>query len=118
MQTLPSLVRNAVTFSLDPRLRSLAGTVVTNLHTFAHLKGTRTGEGALGGHDRRLDRIDEIKKKIDWQVDESTLNNKLKESSVSSNFSFGIVLNFIELITPYGVSRLSSRKTFRLGTGI
>jgi len=35
-----------------------------------------------GRKDRRLDRIDEVKRKMDWQIDENTLNIKLKETNV------------------------------------
>lgn len=39
-QTLPTLVQHAIAFSLDPRVRSVFGTMVTNLHNYSHIKGT------------------------------------------------------------------------------
>eukprot|EP01094_Clydonella_sp_ATCC50884_P020972 TRINITY_DN4492_c0_g1_i1.p1 TRINITY_DN4492_c0_g1~~TRINITY_DN4492_c0_g1_i1.p1 ORF type:complete len:1201 (+),score=424.78 TRINITY_DN4492_c0_g1_i1:147-3605(+) len=80
LQTLPSLVRHAVSFNLDPRVRSLYGTMVSNLHTYSHIKGTASSSAK--GMDHRLDRIEEIKMKLDWKMDASVLNEKLKESNV------------------------------------
>ena len=81
LQTLPTLVKCAVSFELDPRERSLYGTMVSNLHTYSHIKGTSVSSAK--GMDHRLDRIEEIKMKLDWKMDASLLDEKLKESKVS-----------------------------------
>lgn len=81
-KTLPLLVKNAVSFNLDPRLRSRSGTVVTHLHTYSHIKSKTSAEMMTGRKDKRLDRIDEVKRKMDWQIDDNTLNLKLKETNV------------------------------------
>lgn len=75
LQTLSSLVKSAVTFSDDPRMRSLSGTLVSNLHMYSHIKGTEAGT-----RDNRLDYCDEVKKKLDWKMEENVLKQKMNES--------------------------------------
>lgn len=40
LQTLPELVNRAISFAIDPRVRSRASTMVTNLHAYSHIKAT------------------------------------------------------------------------------
>ncbi|EFA85310.1 cytosolic regulator of adenylyl cyclase [Heterostelium album PN500] len=75
LQTLPALVNSAITFRLDPRLRSRSSTMVTNLHSYSHIKASNNSvdhsvliglTGAdkwrrIRGQDRRLDKVDAIK---------------------------------------------------------
>jgi len=96
LQTLPTLVRSAVSFSLDPRLRSRASTMVTNLNHYAHMKGSAAPttpataqlvSGAsrlrrIKGRDRRLDRLEDVKLQIDWNLDDAAFQGKLRETNL------------------------------------
>jgi len=99
VQTLPKLVEYAASFSLDPRLRSRASSMLTNLHQYHHSKHTSSFydfhlslivSGAnkwkrMRGRDRRLDRLDEVKLKMDSAMDLDQLKNKIQESQVLSS---------------------------------
>ena len=74
LQALPNLMGDAITFSLDPRLRSLAGTAVSDLEKLALIKRTDTTDTT------KVDYFDEVKKKFDWLMEESVLRQKLNES--------------------------------------
>ncbi|EGC39137.1 cytosolic regulator of adenylyl cyclase [Dictyostelium purpureum] len=96
LQTLPSLVNSAISFRLDPRLRSSSNTMVTNLHSYSHNKSTTTlmdstlAIGLTGankwrrikGQDRRLDKVDDVKMKMDWHMDEAQFQQKIKDTQV------------------------------------
>jgi hypothetical protein len=70
--------------------------MVTNLHQYHHLKHASSYDelhlslivtGAnkwkrVKGRDRRLDRMDEVKIKIDFQMDFDQLKNKIQETQV------------------------------------
>jgi len=91
------LVEYAASFTLDPRIRSHASSMITNLHQYHHSKHTSsfydfhlslivTGAKKwkrLKGRDRRLDRMDEIKLKIDFAMDFDELKNKIMESQIT-----------------------------------
>jgi rapamycin-insensitive companion of mTOR len=76
LQALPSLVQDAITFTVDPRLRSLAGTSVTILNKYSHMKRTDLNPT----NSSKLDYFEEVKKKLEWKLDESVLKAKLNES--------------------------------------
>jgi len=96
VQTLPVLMEFAASFNLDPRLRSRASSMVTNLHQYHHLKHTSsfydfhlalivTGANKwkrLKGRDKRQDKLDEVKMKIDFAMDVDQLKVKLNETQV------------------------------------
>jgi len=96
LQTLPSLVNSAISFRLDPRLRSRSSTMVTNLHSYSHIKssvGIFDSSMAIGltgankwrrikGQDRRLDKIDDVKMKMDWHMDDVQFQQKIKDTQV------------------------------------
>eukprot|EP01132_Coremiostelium_polycephalum_P001142 gene1142-1449_t len=96
LQTLPSLVNSAISFRLDPRLRSKSSTMVTNLHSYSHIKATNnsfdsslaivlTGANKwrrIKGQDRRLDKIDDVKMKMDWAMDDAQFQQKIKDTQV------------------------------------
>ncbi|KAL6058320.1 Cytosolic regulator of adenylyl cyclase [Balamuthia mandrillaris] len=93
LQTLPSLVSHAVSFTVHPRLRCRASAMVANLHQISHNKRSAslydsylvTGANKwrrLKGSDRRLDRIDDVKRKFDLKMDEAQLQYKLRQTQV------------------------------------
>ncbi|KYR02655.1 cytosolic regulator of adenylyl cyclase [Tieghemostelium lacteum] len=96
LQTLPSLVNSAISFRMDPRVRSKSSTMVTNLHSFSHSKATYSlldNSLAIGltgankwrrvkGQDRRLDKIDDVKMKMDWHMDDAQFQQKVKDTQV------------------------------------
>eukprot|EP01102_Stenamoeba_stenopodia_P001967 TRINITY_DN11778_c0_g1_i1.p2 TRINITY_DN11778_c0_g1~~TRINITY_DN11778_c0_g1_i1.p2 ORF type:complete len:1167 (-),score=309.88 TRINITY_DN11778_c0_g1_i1:109-3609(-) len=92
LQTLPGLVNQAVSFTLDPRLRSRASTMTTYLYQYSHIKGSSQAETAISatgpqkwrkrGKGRRLARIEEVKMKMDYKMDEATFQQKLRETNV------------------------------------
>jgi rapamycin-insensitive companion of mTOR len=98
LQSLARLVQQAASFGVDPRLRSRASSMISNLHQYMHMKETEVSStfdfhaallvsGAnkwrrLKGKDRRLDRIEEVKLKLDWRMDESTLRAKMAATNV------------------------------------
>lgn len=91
IQQAPSLVKKAVSFSLEARLRSRASTMITNLHKYTNLKATEDLQDISLSivqqrkvKDRRLARVDEVKKKMDWEIDEGTLMSKLRQTQVVS----------------------------------
>eukprot|EP01087_Luapelamoeba_hula_P013098 TRINITY_DN3724_c1_g1_i3.p1 TRINITY_DN3724_c1_g1~~TRINITY_DN3724_c1_g1_i3.p1 ORF type:complete len:982 (+),score=144.33 TRINITY_DN3724_c1_g1_i3:348-3293(+) len=102
IQTLPSLVSTAVTFALHDQERVGASHMVANLHHLAHLKsrtqqgqpqGSLTVTGAnkwrrIKGRDKRLDKVDDIKKKMDFSIDEKQLLVKLQQTQVTENKDF------------------------------
>lgn len=77
-------------------MRSRASSMITNLHQYHHLKHTSsfydfhlslivTGANKwkrVKGRDRRLDRMDEVKMKMDFQMDFDQLKNKIQETQV------------------------------------
>eukprot|EP00008_Paramoeba_atlantica_P014423 CAMPEP_0201497148 /NCGR_PEP_ID=MMETSP0151_2-20130828/63951_1 /ASSEMBLY_ACC=CAM_ASM_000257 /TAXON_ID=200890 /ORGANISM="Paramoeba atlantica, Strain 621/1 / CCAP 1560/9" /LENGTH=173 /DNA_ID=CAMNT_0047887571 /DNA_START=41 /DNA_END=559 /DNA_ORIENTATION=- len=75
LQTLEELVKRALKFKGDPQRRSRASTMITNLHYFFKTNST-VSETPLGasrykrvrGQDKRLDRLDDVKKKIDLRM--------------------------------------------------
>eukprot|EP00004_Rigifila_ramosa_P013527 TRINITY_DN3004_c0_g1_i1.p1 TRINITY_DN3004_c0_g1~~TRINITY_DN3004_c0_g1_i1.p1 ORF type:complete len:1085 (-),score=258.97 TRINITY_DN3004_c0_g1_i1:103-3207(-) len=101
MQTLPTLVNDAAFFSLDPAdrsLRSRASTMLNNLHQFLRTKKTQSNSlydfhlslivtGAhkwrrVKGVDRSMDRVDDLKSKIDSMMDDPQFFAQVKESMV------------------------------------
>mmetsp|Transcript_15192 Transcript_15192/g.45499 ORF Transcript_15192/g.45499 Transcript_15192/m.45499 type:complete len:1087 (+) Transcript_15192:76-3336(+) len=97
LQTLPILVNHATSMELDPRFRSRASSMVSHLHQYSHIKETSqcqeeyhtsllvTGANKwrrVKGVDRRLDRLDDVKMKIEYKMDEGTLKAKLVETNV------------------------------------
>ncbi|KAN0036442.1 hypothetical protein ACTFIV_001735 [Dictyostelium citrinum] len=96
LQTLPSLVNSAISFRLDPRLRSSSNTMVTNLHSYSHNKSSTTlmdstlAIGLTGankwrrikGQDRRLDKVDDVKMKMEWHMDDNQFQQKIKDTQV------------------------------------
>ena len=90
LQQAPTLLKKAVSFEIDAHLRSRASTMITNLHKYTNLKASEA-EGLPTSllqtkqiEDKRLGRVDEVKKKIDWEMDEVTLNSKLRQTQVLS----------------------------------
>jgi rapamycin-insensitive companion of mTOR len=90
LQQAPTLLKKAVSFEIDAHLRSRASTMITNLHKYTNLKASEA-EGLPTSllqtkqiEDRRLGRVDEVKKKIDWEMDEATLASKLRQTQVLS----------------------------------
>lgn len=90
LQQAPTLLKKAVSFEIDAHLRSRASTMITNLHKYTNLKASEA-EGLPTSllrtkqiEDRRLGRVDEVKKKIDWEMDEVTLQSKLRQTNVLS----------------------------------
>jgi len=94
--------------------------MVTNLHNYSHIKGTSGSAAAAGisnitgankwrrlkGIDHRLDRIEEVKMKMDWKMEEPVLVAKIRESSVRS-----LVLLPRSLVTTLtGLHRLRSHQ--------
>jgi rapamycin-insensitive companion of mTOR len=96
LQTLPTLISHAVSFTLQRGIRASASGLVRNLHQFSHIKGESsyfdfhlslivTGANKwrrLKGRDRRLDRIDDVKRKIDWGMDDRQLLAKLQQTQI------------------------------------
>lgn len=98
VQTLPKLVEFAASFTLlDPRQRSRASTMLTNLHAYHHSKhsdsitehqipitvGPTSKWKRIKPRDRRLDRIEALKLKLDAQMDYDQLKLKISESQVN-----------------------------------
>jgi rapamycin-insensitive companion of mTOR len=94
IQQTPVLVKKAVSFRLDAQLRSRASTMVTNLHKYTNLKASHqevllqggSGPGAANARrirDFRLARIDEVRRKIDWDIDDQTLLQMLRQTQVT-----------------------------------
>ncbi|ELR24886.1 cytosolic regulator of adenylate cyclase [Acanthamoeba castellanii str. Neff] len=96
LQTLPELMCSAVSFNLTRGVRMSASAMVGNLHQFSHIKGESsffdfhlslivTGANKwrrLKGRNRRLDRIDDVKKKIDWGMDDKQLLARLQQTQI------------------------------------
>ncbi|KAL6050423.1 Peptidyl-prolyl cis-trans isomerase fkbp11 [Balamuthia mandrillaris] len=96
LQTLPNLISCSVSRAVHPSMRSNASTMVSNLHQFSHNRETSnhydfhlslivTGANKWRrrkGMDKNLDRIDDVKRKIDWSMDENQLTAKLKQTQV------------------------------------
>ncbi|GAM19472.1 hypothetical protein SAMD00019534_026470 [Acytostelium subglobosum LB1] len=96
LQTLPAIVNSAISFRLDPRLRSRSSTMVTNLHSYSHIKASSNSVdqsvliGLTGadkwrrvrGQDRRLDKVDAIKVRMDYQMDDMHFQAKIKDTQV------------------------------------
>ena len=74
---LSPLVESAINYTQDPRLRSLAGTIVSNLHAYSHIKGTQTGT-----KDSRNEYFFDIKKKLEWKMDEPLLKQKMNDNVI------------------------------------
>ena len=72
---LPSLMHIAITFNQDPRLRSLAGIVVSNLHAYSHIKGTQSKT-----KDPHLNYFSDIKRKLEWGMDDMILKQKINDN--------------------------------------
>jgi rapamycin-insensitive companion of mTOR len=92
LQTLPKLVNQAVSFHLDPRLRSRASTMTTYLYQYSHIKGLAQADAVMPANTgqqkwrkrkgRRLARIEEVKMKMDYKMDDQTFQQKLRETNV------------------------------------
>ena len=102
LHTLPILVRHAATFDYDDqlteytdaRIRTRAGAMVAHLQQWASLKGSDNAfmgqvntSGAnkfrrIRGQNRRLDRIEDIRLKMEWDIDEATLLSRLRATGV------------------------------------
>jgi len=115
LQTLQELVNRSLSFSTDPQRRSRASTMVTNLHHFSqdtNIKGgnitalanTVTGANRfkrVRGQDRRLDRLDDVKRKIDWRMDTADFRQKMALSGVLSTkehqkWNWDIIMDIVE----------------------
>eukprot|EP01117_Protostelium_nocturnum_P011476 TRINITY_DN4163_c0_g1_i2.p1 TRINITY_DN4163_c0_g1~~TRINITY_DN4163_c0_g1_i2.p1 ORF type:complete len:1169 (+),score=280.38 TRINITY_DN4163_c0_g1_i2:189-3695(+) len=116
VQTLPKLVEFAASFTLlDPRQRSRASTMLTNLHAYHHSKhsdsiteyqipitvGPTSKWKRIKPRDRRLDRIEALKLKLDAQMDYDQLKLKIGESQVVatkdySKWKWEIISDLIE----------------------
>eukprot|EP01091_Cochliopodium_minus_P019872 TRINITY_DN8493_c0_g1_i1.p1 TRINITY_DN8493_c0_g1~~TRINITY_DN8493_c0_g1_i1.p1 ORF type:complete len:1043 (+),score=302.66 TRINITY_DN8493_c0_g1_i1:43-3171(+) len=106
LQTLPSLVQNATSFESHVgtrRVRTRASSMVYNLHSYFN-SGTGKMNGVMGkemgttnqassligsnkwkrlkGANRRLDRIDDIRVKLEWRLDENVIKTKLQETGI------------------------------------
>jgi len=100
LQSLPNLVSQAGSFSNDSSIRSRASSTISNLHQYMHMKETNMScsssldfhtsllvSGAskwrrMKGKDRRLDRLDDVKMKIDWKMDEKVFFQKVSDTGV------------------------------------
>lgn len=86
IQQTPVLVKKAVSFRLDAELRSRASTMVTNLHKYTTLKASHQEVGSgipRKIRDFRLARIDEVRRKIDWDMDDQTLQTMIRQTQVT-----------------------------------
>ena len=94
LQGLPKLMRDAIDFSLDPHLRSLAGTTISDLEKLALTKRTDITDTS------KVDYFDEVKKNFDANMDDSTLKQKLNESVLMkkdfSQYNWEIINELIE----------------------
>eukprot|EP00727_Mastigamoeba_balamuthi_P013064 m51a1_g8380 hypothetical protein (1387) ;mRNA; r:175253-180989 len=95
LQLLPSLVSSAASFHDDPMLRSRASTVVSNLRTYSHMRAATAWDPqramrsikrarwyGVAQRDQRLERIDDLKLKMDWAIDEAHLMDRIQETKV------------------------------------
>ncbi|HLD77508.1 MAG TPA: hypothetical protein VJB16_00630, partial [archaeon] len=96
LQTLPSLMKYAITFTANAESRSNASSAMWFLHQYAHLKGTAGASNSgmvtaltgankwrrIKGRDRRLDRIDDVKHMMDVAMDEKQFQMKLQDTQV------------------------------------
>jgi hypothetical protein len=96
LQTLPSLMKYAITFTANAESRSNASSAVWFLHQYAHLKGTAGASNSgmvtaltgankwrrIKGRDRRLDRIDDVKHMMDVAMDDKQFQMKLQDTQV------------------------------------
>uniref|UniRef100_A0A7S4N8Y7 Uncharacterized protein n=1 Tax=Paramoeba aestuarina TaxID=180227 RepID=A0A7S4N8Y7_9EUKA len=88
LQTLEELVKRSLMFKGDAQRRSRASTMITNLHQYSqqNTKGTETLKTTrykrIRGQDRRLDRLDDVKKKIEWRMDANEFRQLLQNSGV------------------------------------
>lgn len=102
LHTLPTLVKHAALFDqgdgklqlTDKRVRTRAGAMVAHLQQWASLKGEDSSfvgqvntSGAnkfrrIRGQNRRLDRIEDIRLKMEWDIDEATLQARLRATGV------------------------------------
>ena len=78
LQGLPQLMRDALTFTLDPQKRSVASTNIGDLEKLALIQRSAASEGS--GGQNRLDYFDEIRKNFDWNMDEASVKQKMNES--------------------------------------
>lgn len=111
LHTLPTLVQHAATFVknsetrldlADKRMRTRAGAMVAHLQQWASLKGggdaLMAGQSVntagankfrrMRGHNRRLDRIEDIRLKMEWDIDEPTLKARLQATQVLATKDF------------------------------
>jgi hypothetical protein len=72
------LVNSAITFTQDPRLRSLSGSMVAHLDSYSMIK--RTGATDSNKRSAKLEYFDQVKRNVDWKMDENTLRLKLNDS--------------------------------------
>ena len=79
LQALPLLVHDAISFTLDPRLRSLAGTTVTVLDKYSLMKRQKELD-CTTDTSTTIDYFDELKRNINTKIDELTFKQKLNES--------------------------------------
>lgn len=96
-KALPVLLKYAASQKLGPILRSRSSAMITNLHQYHHLKHTisfydfhlslivlgANKHKQMKGRDRRLDRIRDVKMKLDYDMDVEQLKNRIQESNVS-----------------------------------
>jgi len=102
LQTLPTLMNLAISFNSQASKRCKASAMVSELHQFAHIKGSHdseendteqlsmivTGAGKwrrVKGNDRRLDRIDDIKRKMDWDMDTQEVLDRIQRTEVEQH---------------------------------
>ena len=103
LQSLPTLVKNAITYTSridNRRMRTRASTIVNLLHSYSGIKkqsssikevtvvnqaSSLTGSNRwkrLKGSNRRLDRIDDIRLKLEWRLDENTIRTRITETGI------------------------------------
>ena len=100
LQTLANLFSLAVSSSTDPALRSRATSLVSRLHQYMNIKEDTSENfdfhtsllvsGAskwrrLKGKDKRMDRIENVKLKIDHRMDHDQLRLQMNASNVLSS---------------------------------
>lgn len=99
LQTLSHLVSNAVSSATDPGLRSRATSLVSKLDQYMHIKEAQRESSAfdsdvslvvsgaskwrrMKGKDKRLDRIETVKLKIDHKMDSEQLRWHITNTNV------------------------------------
>ena len=56
----------------------------------------------LKGRDRRLDRIDDVKRKMDWAMDEKQLLSRLQSTQVVFPYSYFVIYLLVTMVVAVG----------------